>query len=369
MNYTRSTPNSTRLHFLDVIRGLAALAVVLEHSGDRIFPAFREFTHDTFSVGKFGVTMFFLTSGFVIPLSLERHKSVASFWKSRVFRLYPLYWFSLLAAVSLYMIGFRQMLAPQFADHLLRNILVNTTMLQELVRVPHAIGLYYTLTIEMVFYLACTALRCARLLSRSYVLCWAALVFTAAAGIAVPLILHRRVPMAGLFYVLTLGIGTVFLRHYQQHISTKSLISILTSTILLAAIAVWLNYVVHEKTDVSERFSFIAVFAPWLTAYLVFFLSYLARRVRFPALLLWLGDISYSVYLLHHLWLFALPEKTNSFTEFLLLIGGVLVTSSATFYLIEKPMIALGRTNTQDRPGKDPPPAFRADTSETLLVR
>src|SRR5579863_7940965 len=87
-----NTEKNGRLTFLDSVRGLAALAVLLEHVGDRLHPAFRVFTHDWFSFGKLGVTAFFLTSGFVIPLSLERGRSLKRFWISRVFRLYPIYW-------------------------------------------------------------------------------------------------------------------------------------------------------------------------------------------------------------------------------------------------------------------------------------
>src|SRR5450432_2123880 len=53
---------ANRLSFLDCIRGIAALAVLLEHAGERISPHLRDFSHDRFSLGKFGVTAFFLTS-------------------------------------------------------------------------------------------------------------------------------------------------------------------------------------------------------------------------------------------------------------------------------------------------------------------
>ena len=78
-----------RLSFLDFLRGIAALAVCFEHAGYRLWPHFREVTHSYFSFGKFGLTAFFLTSGFVIPYSLERSNSLRRFWVNRFFRLYP----------------------------------------------------------------------------------------------------------------------------------------------------------------------------------------------------------------------------------------------------------------------------------------
>ena len=69
------SPNSLEsllsLFFLDLIRGIAALAVFFQHAGEGLWPEFAIFSHDWFNVGKFGVVIFFLTSGFVIPLSLE----------------------------------------------------------------------------------------------------------------------------------------------------------------------------------------------------------------------------------------------------------------------------------------------------------
>src|SRR5437762_8805346 len=91
-----------RLTFLDALRGVAALAVVAQHLGERLWPAFGHVTTFYFQAGQFGVVLFFLCSGFVIPASLERYDSLASFWIGRVCRLFPLYWFSLVVAVVLF---------------------------------------------------------------------------------------------------------------------------------------------------------------------------------------------------------------------------------------------------------------------------
>ena len=42
-------------------------------------------------LGKYGVLLFFLVSGYVIPMSLERHGSLRRFWIGRLFRIYPAY--------------------------------------------------------------------------------------------------------------------------------------------------------------------------------------------------------------------------------------------------------------------------------------
>ncbi len=83
-----------RFDFIDSARGIAALAVIAEHLYEARSPWFYTFSQTGFSLGAFGVTLFFLVSGFIIPVSIEK-AGLKRFWIARVFRLYPLYWLSL----------------------------------------------------------------------------------------------------------------------------------------------------------------------------------------------------------------------------------------------------------------------------------
>jgi peptidoglycan/LPS O-acetylase OafA/YrhL len=81
----------TRLLELDVFRGLAALAVVLFHYTtvyERTYDHHDEMLFD-FSLGHYGVQLFFIISGFVIFMTLNRTKSALDFVVSRFSRLYP----------------------------------------------------------------------------------------------------------------------------------------------------------------------------------------------------------------------------------------------------------------------------------------
>ena len=53
--------------------------------------------------GNYGVFVFFLISGYIVPASLERKGSVRTFWVSRLFRLYPLYLLAVAFAVAFYL--------------------------------------------------------------------------------------------------------------------------------------------------------------------------------------------------------------------------------------------------------------------------
>ena len=90
-----------RLAWLDVLRGLAALAVVFNHFGYFVPAGLKNPVNHWVNPGDYGVFVFFLISGYIVPASLERKGSVRTFWVSRLFRLYPLYLLAVAVAVTL----------------------------------------------------------------------------------------------------------------------------------------------------------------------------------------------------------------------------------------------------------------------------
>jgi len=84
-----------RLSNLDVLRGLAALAVCLFHFRRDMLG---EIYNSAAKYGVYGVDIFFVISGFVIPLALWKsqftYRKTISFWISRCARLYPAFFFA-----------------------------------------------------------------------------------------------------------------------------------------------------------------------------------------------------------------------------------------------------------------------------------
>lgn len=84
---------TTRLKFLDGLRGLAVTLVVVYHAYVRwpqIVPFGSKFeAFPLFAYGWLGVHLFFLISGFVIPLTLETCKNFQQFLLRRWLRLFP----------------------------------------------------------------------------------------------------------------------------------------------------------------------------------------------------------------------------------------------------------------------------------------
>ncbi|MBT2387259.1 acyltransferase [Streptomyces sp. ISL-11] len=143
-----------RLAALDGLRLLAALMVVAYHYmafRSRIwerpvadaFPA----AHLPASYGWLGVQLFFLISGFVICMSCWG-KTVGRFAVSRVTRLFPAYWFAVLAVTFVLHLwpSARDLPSP-------RDAAVNLTMLQAPLGVDAVDGVYWTLWVETRFYL------------------------------------------------------------------------------------------------------------------------------------------------------------------------------------------------------------------------
>ncbi|WP_171165051.1 acyltransferase [Streptomyces sp. I05A-00742] len=141
-----------RLAVLDGLRLVAALMVVVFHytalrggwdqNPDDVFPHLRTFTR----YGFVGVEVFFLISGFVICMSTWG-RSLGDFVVSRVSRIYPAYWFAIFLTAGVITLW------PQVRSvENLDVVLTNLTMVQEAFGVWDVDGVYWTLFIELKFY-------------------------------------------------------------------------------------------------------------------------------------------------------------------------------------------------------------------------
>ncbi|WP_051300278.1 acyltransferase family protein [Actinomadura rifamycini] len=141
-----------RLRELDLLRFLAAVAVVLYHftgfdgagpwpepSLD-VFPGLGAVT----SYGYLGVDLFFVISGFVILLSAWG-RGPGEFGVSRLVRLMPAYWFSVLLGAAVYAVFRMGHGAPGL-------VIPNLTMLQGGLDVRNVDAVYWTLWVELHFY-------------------------------------------------------------------------------------------------------------------------------------------------------------------------------------------------------------------------
>jgi peptidoglycan/LPS O-acetylase OafA/YrhL len=148
-----------RLRELDLLRFVAAAAVMLHHftgvpapewpggNARTIFPGLGQVTR----FGFLGVELFFLISGFVILMSAWDRR-VGDFAVSRVVRLFPAYWVSVVLSLAAYLAFHSYVPFGPGTDGPIRRFLPNLTMLQEGVGSQRMEVVYWTLYVELHFY-------------------------------------------------------------------------------------------------------------------------------------------------------------------------------------------------------------------------
>lgn len=144
-----SEKTAPRIGEIDALRGLAALSVVIYHYTSRYDLLYGHTKTIAFywPDGHFGVQLFFAISGFVILMTLDRSRTAMDFLFSRFSRLYPAYWCSiLLTTAGVFLLGAEDL------QRTARDIAVNLTMLQGLFFIPDVDGVYWTLLTELCFY-------------------------------------------------------------------------------------------------------------------------------------------------------------------------------------------------------------------------
>ena len=321
------TAQSTRFEGLDTLRGLAALYVVLSHYtsyclrkfGDTLFYVPRE-------TGGYAVWLFFMISGFVIYFTIERSKTWREFAVSRVTRLYPIYWITLTIAVAAEVLIFKR--EPMWWS----SYLVNLTMLQEFVGFGNFDEVYWSLTVELAFYLIIGLLFRAGLLKNIVAvalawlaICWFGALFGEYLPELIRLILNRYfiIPYAPFFL---LGI-MLYLNRTQGNAGQRM--------IIIAASLATIGYM-HGPLAFAISLGLFAIAA--------FAVSDRGRILVSPVLL-WLGAISYSLYLIHrNLGYSAITEMHNhGFSSSIALpvaIISALALATLLTYFVERPLCA-----------------------------
>jgi peptidoglycan/LPS O-acetylase OafA/YrhL len=391
-----------RLAWLDALRGIGALSVALFHGMSYYLKDARGPVSEWVDPGTYGVLVFFLVSGYIIPASLERTGSLRRFWTGRLFRIYPLLGFVTAAIVLLSTAGlvpWREQLgtySPWSA------VAAHLTMLQDQLAVPSALNVLWTLSYEMAFYLLVAALFTVNLHRRSTavalifaalslalggllpvaalshqfgtgrtVACAAAVLLaavtaacsasaatqrvTALSGGALALILisvnGRVAPWQGLIILAAMFTGTVIYRADQGQLSERKA-AIVAGAVLCAAVITGIWHIGEAGGDVLVYQRNWAV-TVMLTA-LTFGVAYALRRHRPPHWLTWLGVISYSVYLVHPLLLVIsdlfIGRRHHDVVFLLGYLAVLLALSALTHHLIEQPAQRLGRRLSRAAP-------------------
>jgi peptidoglycan/LPS O-acetylase OafA/YrhL len=271
-------PGRKRFEEIDALRGLAALAVMIFHytwRSEHVLPAARGLSHGL-AWGHYGVQLFFAISGFVILMTLNRTATTADFVVARASRLFPPYWAAMFLTTVLVTILGAPALIPTSSA-----FVINLSMLQGFMTVPAVDGVYWSLGVELIFYCWMWALWRLGLLGRIelMLLLWITLKIAASFDLGPShlgsIALHEFVPW------FAVGVAA-----YRVHIGDRKWVQqipLLGYGLLAIGIANSLQLAAIYFATVLILIAAVSGHLRWL--------------VNRP--LLWLGTVSYPLYLIH----------------------------------------------------------------------
>ncbi|MFO0908721.1 MAG: acyltransferase [Isosphaeraceae bacterium] len=350
---------SPRVPALDALRGIAALAVFVLHAGLRVSPdEFRDVMSRAFDLGSFGVLLFFLCSGYVVPAALERGGSLRAFAIKRAARLLPLYWVSLAAVVACYRLGVARAEAElggaavigssaacaAMAARPVPTVLAHVVMLQDFVGIPRLSEPYWTLSLELVFYIVVAVLHVGSALERSALVAARFLIVTLAVQLVASLA-HLPIRTGNMAGLCLMFVGTVLERAHAGKVERRvwRRIAALAALTLVATTygeSILFHEPWHGTNAAVARLAALGLFA-----------AVLARPDRLVAPgLVALGTISYSLYLIHPLVLALVPRVGPAWVSLGVWTLVLVPLSALTYHTIERPAIALGSRLARSRP-------------------
>jgi peptidoglycan/LPS O-acetylase OafA/YrhL len=338
---------------IDGLRAIAALGVMVEHLfGDLLrqtppaagpMNAVANSVIENFSLGRFGVALFFLISGFVVPFSISGERPLTHFAISRLFRLYPACWLALAALATMaWLAG-----APPSATAMLANM----TMAPNLFGQAWLSPIYWTLFIELVFYVLVALLFSVNALRNVGVLSILGLALVAGTVLPVQLRAH--------------GVASLPVQYIGMHLSSLFLGLLLRLwlvervkgagfAVLALALAQFAGLLAVSDFSLARGDNFVMEGrTPILSAYVLALVAFLAA-VKFghprSLMLARIGLISYSMYLFH--WtvnvvvyrFVPLTGQISDLAVMLICIVLTLIVSLLVYRMVERPMIMFGHT-------------------------
>lgn len=323
---------------IDALRGIAALLVVVFHFSkaktDSVFLRF----------GVTGVDLFFIISGFVILMTLEKTRHWKDFVISRLSRLYPTYWTCVtLTAIIVITKFFMNVPYTKLAFLYVANL----SMFQQYFHAADLDAPYWTMLVEMIFYMFMLLVFVTKQLKHIEVI---------GALLLLPIFVYStdwfRSSHAHTFEIIRFYIPLV--NHFPLFFTGILFYKIKFNGGSFARYAlIMLSFIVQLFlfNDGGRSYMFISFmpYAVMLVIYYLVFNMYVKGYLGFikSKLLLFLGGISFSLYLFHEVFgtevvipqlikILGLNYWVAAFVAILVVIGTAYLIS----ILVERPAMA-----------------------------
>ena len=284
----RAASQRGRLDFIDAIRGVASLVVVVHHTLESLSRGYNQWSHEHVDLGRVGIVAFFVVSGYVVGLTLTS-QSPRTFTVRRFWRLFPIYWLATVLWIVVW-VATGHSLDAQIGG---LAVVANVLMVQGFVGVFSILGPGWTLGIELAFYAQSVVSKIARLLKQSAWLgfAWLAIFATLASSNATRGTAYSDVVPLMMF---TASLGFALFRWDTDR--DRTFFPLLAAAVVVVPVFGVALATTEDQPGVWPASGFNASYLAGLGLFAVF---YALREKAMPSWLLWLGAVSYSLYLVH----------------------------------------------------------------------
>lgn len=290
-----------------------------------------------------GVALFFLISGFVIPISLEKTKGIP-FLIQRMTRIYPVYVIGLLIlSCSMLVYCFY---TKQHWQYGLKSIILNASLFKDWSNVPTMDGINWTLEIELKFYILMAFLvqffniknaRIAIIIGLVFlILKFLTFILTSSFWSKPAFIINFNI-----FFLTYMLIGTGYYNFYKRNLSLKKLLFYIVTMVTICFVCMFRNQIF--------TINILDYYINYSLALLIFTIVYLIKeRLAYNRVLNCLANISYPLYVVHGFNSYILMTVLYKYIHnYYICTSAALVMSLLLAYIlhlvVELPSIAFGK--------------------------